>query len=147
MEHLRQKWHIGWNCPEPTHERAAHSLSVSMAQPGFLSALELLTFFFFFFNAVGLYPAEWKTLGEWLTVTNTAVFKTDGQQGSTVEHRELCSVWCGSLDGRGGWGRRGTPTYEWLSPSAVHLKPPQHCESAARQYRRNTSVKKIKVHT
>ena len=23
------------------------------------------------------------------------------QQGPTVEHMELCSMWCGSLDGRG----------------------------------------------
>ena len=29
----------------------------------------------------------------------------DNQQGPTVEHRELCSVLCGSLDGRGVWGR------------------------------------------
>ena len=30
------------------------------------------------------------------------------QQGSTVEPRELCSVLCGSLDGRGVWGRMDT---------------------------------------
>ena len=30
------------------------------------------------------------------------------QQGSTVEHRELCSMICGSLDGRGVWGRMDT---------------------------------------
>ena len=29
----------------------------------------------------------------------------DNQQGPTAEHRELCSVLCGSLDGRGIWGR------------------------------------------
>ena len=32
----------------------------------------------------------------------------DNQQGPTVEHRELCSVLCGSLDGRRVWGRMDT---------------------------------------
>ena len=32
----------------------------------------------------------------------------DNQQGPTVEHRELCSVLCGSLAGRGVWGRMDT---------------------------------------
>ena len=32
-------------------------------------------------------------------------FKMDNQQGPTAEHRELCSISCGSLDGRGVWGR------------------------------------------
>ena len=27
------------------------------------------------------------------------------QQGPTTEHRALCSTLCGSLDGRGAWGR------------------------------------------
>ena len=39
---------------------------------------------------------------------HTALFKMDNQQGSTVEHRELCSLLCGSLDGRGVWGRVAT---------------------------------------
>ena len=30
------------------------------------------------------------------------------QQGPTVKHRELCSVLCGSLDGRGVWRRMDT---------------------------------------
>ena len=30
----------------------------------------------------------------------TAIFKMDNQQGPTVQHMELCSVLCGSLDGR-----------------------------------------------
>ena len=30
------------------------------------------------------------------------------QQGPTVEHMEFCSVLCGSLDGRGVWGRMNT---------------------------------------
>ena len=32
----------------------------------------------------------------------------DNQQGPTVLHRELCSVLCESLDGRGVWGRMDT---------------------------------------
>ena len=32
----------------------------------------------------------------------------DNQQGSTVEHRELCLMLCGSLDGRGVWERTDT---------------------------------------
>ena len=32
------------------------------------------------------------------------------QQGPTVQHMELSSVLCGSLDGRGGWGRMDTST-------------------------------------
>ena len=30
-----------------------------------------------------------------------AVFKMDNQQGPTVQHREICSMLCGSLDRRG----------------------------------------------
>ena len=37
-----------------------------------------------------------------------AIFKMDNQKGPTVEHRELCSMSCGSQDGRGVWGRRDT---------------------------------------
>ena len=32
----------------------------------------------------------------------------DNQQGPTVEHRELCSMLCGSLGGRGVWRGMGT---------------------------------------
>ena len=38
----------------------------------------------------------------------TAVFKTHNQQGPTVEHRELCSMLCGSQDGKGVWERMDT---------------------------------------
>ena len=55
---------------------------------------------------------------------HTAVFKVDNQQGPTVWHKELCSMLCGSLDGRGVWGR--IQAYVWLSSFAVHLKP-SHC--------------------
>ena len=32
----------------------------------------------------------------------------DNRQGPTVEPREFCSMLCGSLDGRGVWGRMDT---------------------------------------
>ena len=35
----------------------------------------------------------------------------DNQQGPTVQHMELCSMLCGSLDGRGVWGRMDTCLY------------------------------------
>ena len=34
-----------------------------------------------------------------------AVFKMDNRQGPIVQHRELCSMLCGSLGGIGVWGR------------------------------------------
>ena len=37
---------------------------------------------------------------------HAAMFKMDNQQGPTVQHRELCSMLCGSLDGRGAWGKQ-----------------------------------------
>ena len=41
------------------------------------------------------------------TGINTGIFKMHNQQGSTVEHTDLCSGLRGSLDGRGVWGRIG----------------------------------------
>ena len=32
----------------------------------------------------------------------------DNQQGPTVQHGELCSMLCSSLEGRGVWGRMDT---------------------------------------
>ena len=49
-----------------------------------------------------------ESLGVWYGHGHTAVFKMDHQQGPAVEHRELCSVLCGSLDGRGVWRRMDT---------------------------------------
>ena len=44
----------------------------------------------------------------------------DNQQGSTVQHVEIRSLLCGSLDGRGvgEW----IHVYVWLSPFAAHLQ-------------------------
>ena len=49
---------------------------------------------------------------------DTLLLKMDNQRGPSVQHRELCSVLCGSLDGRESGG-------EWihaLSSFTVHLK-------------------------
>ena len=51
---------------------------------------------------------------------HTAIFKMDNQQGPTVQHRELCSMLCSSLDGRGVWGRMDARV--WLSPFTAHQK-------------------------
>ena len=39
---------------------------------------------------------------------HAAIYKTDNKQGLTVQHMELCSTLCGSLDGREVWGRMDT---------------------------------------
>ena len=44
--------------------------------------------------------------GAWDGHGHTAVFNMENQQGPAGQHRDLCSVSCGSLDGRGVWGRR-----------------------------------------
>ena len=46
--------------------------------------------------------------GVWDQHVYTGIFKMDNQQGPTVQYSELCSVLCGSLDGRGVWGRMDT---------------------------------------
>ena len=46
--------------------------------------------------------------GVWNGHVHTAIFKMDNQKGATIEQRELRSVLCGSLDGRGVWGRMDT---------------------------------------
>ena len=53
----------------------------------------------------------------------TAIFKMDNQQGPTVQHRELSSIVCDSLDGRGVWRRMDTwicmADSLWYSPETV----------------------------
>ena len=64
--------------------------------------------------------------GVWDLPVRTTTFKMDHQQGPTVEHGELCSRLCGSLDGRGIWGE-WIHVYVRLSSFAVHLKLSQRC--------------------
>ena len=44
-------------------------------------------------------------LGSLESHVHTAIFKTDNQREPTTQHRELCLMLLGSLDGRGVWGR------------------------------------------
>ena len=44
----------------------------------------------------------------WDGHVHIAVFKMNNQEGLTVQLMELCSVLCGSLDGREVWGRMDT---------------------------------------
>ena len=57
---------------------------------------------------------------------HTAALKTENQQGPSEEPRELCSMSCGSLDGRGFRGE-WIHVCGWLSPFTVHLKLPERC--------------------
>ena len=43
--------------------------------------------------------------GLWNGHVHTAIFKMDNQEGTSEQHMELCSMLCGSLDGRGVSGR------------------------------------------
>ena len=61
--------------------------------------------------------------GVWDGHGHIAVFNMENQQGPTAQHRELCSVLCGSLDGRGVWGRMDTcicmAESLWCSPETI----------------------------
>ena len=50
-----------------------------------------------------------------------AIFKVDNQQEPTIQHRELCSLLGGSLDGRGVWGRMDT----WMCMTETLCCPPE----------------------
>ena len=65
----------------------------------------------------------------------------DNQQNTTGEHKELCSMLCGSLDGKG-VGGEWTHLYVRLSPFNAHLKLSQY--SAIPQHKMLLVVKKRK---
>ena len=44
----------------------------------------------------------------WDGHVRTAMFKMENQQEPTVQHKNSCLRSCGSLDGRGIWGRMDT---------------------------------------
>ena len=46
-------------------------------------------------------PGGRDSQGLWEGHVHTAVFKMDNQQELIVQHRELCSMWCGSPGGKG----------------------------------------------
>ena len=70
-----------------------------------------------------------------------AMLKMDNQQGPTVQHRELCSMLCGSRAERGMWGE-WMHICLWLSPFTVHLELSQHCSSAIPHYKITSSKEK-----
>ena len=76
--------------------------------------------------------------------TPVSLFKVDNQQDPTVQHMELCSMLCGSLDGRK-FGGEWIHVYVWLSPFAVHLKLSQHCQLATLQYKIKSLKGKKKI--
>ena len=39
---------------------------------------------------------------------HSVTFKMDNKKGHTIEHMKLCSMLCGSVDGRGIWRRMDT---------------------------------------
>ena len=52
--------------------------------------------------------------GVWDGHVHVAIFEMDNQQGSTIQHTELFSMLCGSLDGRRVWGRMDICIFESL---------------------------------
>ena len=46
----------------------------------------------------------------------------DNKQGPTIQHWELCSMFCGKPDGRGVW-KEWIHVFAWLSPFTVYLEP------------------------
>ena len=44
----------------------------------------------------------------WEDYVHIVIFKMDNLQGPTIQHMELYSMLCASLDGRGVWGRMDT---------------------------------------
>ena len=49
--------------------------------------------------------------GVWDRCVHTAILKMDNQQGPAVQHKEPCSMLCGSLDGTEIWRRMDTCTH------------------------------------
>ena len=47
-------------------------------------------------------------MGAWDGHAHTATFKMGNQQGPAVQHMELCSMLCASLDGKKVWRRMDT---------------------------------------
>ena len=45
----------------------------------------------------------------------TAIFQIDNQQGPTIQHRELCSILCNSLDGENLRTNGYTYMYNWIT--------------------------------
>ena len=55
-----------------------------------------------------LLPGGRDSQGVWEGLVHNTIFKMDNQQGPTLQHAELFSMLCASLDRRGVWGRMDT---------------------------------------
>ena len=65
--------------------------------------------------------------GVWDQHVYTGIFKMDNQQGPTVQYSELCSVLCGSLDGRGVWdGHVHTGIFKMDNQQGLTVKKKRH---------------------
>ena len=114
MEFSRQVYWNGLPCPPPGNlpnpgiEPACH-VSSALASGFFTTNEHNLTF-----------KSHFVRLRE---QTNGCLhkFKMDNQKGPTVQHMELCSTLCGSLDGRQ-FGREWMHVYILMSSFTVHLK-------------------------
>ena len=78
----------------------------------------------------------------------------DNQQRPIVQHRELCSELCGSLDGSGAWGRTCVQMAECLFCSSetiitllICYTPVQNRKVKKKKEKRGKSGKKIKTIT
>ena len=58
--------------------------------------------------------------GAWDGRGHRAVFNMENQQGPAGQHGELCSMSCGSQDGRAVWGRVDTRT---CTAESLHYSP------------------------
>ena len=57
---------------------------------------------------MNLWFPEGKRQGVWDGHVHTAISKMDNQQAPAIQHRELCSILHGRLDGRGVWEKMDT---------------------------------------
>ena len=50
---------------------------------------------------------------EWSLGYNVKLGKKKKKEGPTLQYMEICSMLCGSLDGRGVWGKMDMYMYGW----------------------------------
>ena len=81
--------------------------------------------------------------GIWDRHVHTAIFKIDNQEGPPIQHRELSSMLCGSLDDRGIWKRMDT----YLFMDEILCSPPKTITKLLSGHTpiENKKLKKIKV--
>ena len=78
--------------------------------------------------------------GVWDQYVHTAVLKMVSQHGSAIQHMQLCSVFCGSLDRREVWGRTDTCIC-MAEPFCCASETSQHCQSAMLLFNRWVVIK------